>query len=373
MIKKEIKIKPEVLKALIRLSGFDEKEISEKLKISLQRIDEGKITLGQLKKLAQTLKRPIVAFFSDEIPVLQAIPDYRLNREKRINSEVFLAQRKLTYLIDKLRELKTVKSNIPEFPLTLPPEKLAKEFRNFIEVDLIKNQKPHVLLEIYKNKIEAKLNLIIIEYPLKPAKKKENSDDVRAFSIYYPDLSGIVLNESDHPSVKLFSLFHEMCHILRKNSGVCSLEYEVEREFKEESYCNKFSAEFLIPIEDLKIELKKSKINENNILSIIEEISKIYGVSKRVILLRLLYLKEINETKYYELKKILEEKKKEEAVKGYKNWEGVLRNRTGNLVIKRVKEALFQEKISYYEALNILDLKSKYAEKLLYSEQKTAT
>ncbi len=90
MIKSEIKIKPEVLIALIELSGFDKEEISKKLKIPIQRIDEGKLTLSQLKSLAKTLKRPIVAFFSDEIPTPQYkyIPDYRLNREREINPKV---------------------------------------------------------------------------------------------------------------------------------------------------------------------------------------------------------------------------------------------------------------------------------------------
>ncbi len=77
MSKSEIRIKPEVLIALIKLSGFDKEEISKKLKISIQRIDEGRLTLSQLKNLARVLKRPIVAFFSDEIPELPDLPDYR--------------------------------------------------------------------------------------------------------------------------------------------------------------------------------------------------------------------------------------------------------------------------------------------------------
>ncbi len=368
MIKGEIKIKPEVLIALIKLSGFDKEEISKKLKIPFQRIDEGKLTFSQLKSLAQTLKRPIVAFFSDEISAPQYIPDYRLDRRRKINPEVLLAQRKLNYLIEKLRELGTTKSNIPEFSSQISAMELAEKFRNHLSIDLIKNQKPEFILENYKNKIEEKLNLIIIEYPLKPSKRREKeiSDDVRAFSVYYPDISGIVLNENDHPSVKLFSLFHEVCHILRKNSGICSLEYEVEKEFEEESYCNSFAAEFLVPAKDLKEELQK--FGSANILSITEEVSKIYGVSKQVVLLRLLYIKYINQEKYYELKKALEEKKKEKTKIGYKDWNKVFKNRTGNVVIEGVKEALNKGKVSFYEALNILDMKSKYAEKLLYAK-----
>jgi hypothetical protein len=60
----------------------------------------------------------------------------------------------------------------------------------------------------------------------------------------------------------------------------------------------------------------------------------------------------------------LEEKEKKQF--GRRNWEEVFKNRTGNLTIREVKKALQQNKISFYEALNILDVKTKYAEKFLY-------
>ncbi|MEN3045182.1 MAG: hypothetical protein ABDH37_08240, partial [Candidatus Hydrothermales bacterium] len=79
------------------------------------------------------------AFFSDEVPELKVLPDYRLNRDKKINPEVFLAQRKLEYLIEKLKELGCEDSSIPSFLLTLNPYQLAKQFREYLGIELIKN------------------------------------------------------------------------------------------------------------------------------------------------------------------------------------------------------------------------------------------
>jgi Zn-dependent peptidase ImmA (M78 family) len=360
---KEINLKPEIIKGLIDNSGFNEEEVAKKSKISLKSLKEGKLTIPQLKKLANVLKRPIAAFFSNEIPSLPKTPDYRLNRNKRINPEVFLAQRKLIYLLKKLKDLGIEKSIIPTFKSNISPFQLAKEFRKYLGIELIKNQKPNIILNKYKEIIEDKMKFLIIEYPLKPV-RSEGSDDVRAFSIYYSDLGGIVLNETDHPSVKLFSLFHEVCHLLKRNSGICSLEYEVENEYEEESFCNKFSAEFLVPSDDIKKEIQNYTLSEETTLESIGALSKIYGVSKQVVLLRLLYLGFLTSEQYFLLRMQLEEKEKKQF--GRRNWEEVFKNRTGNLTIREVKKALQQNKISFYEALNILDVKTKYAEKFLY-------
>jgi len=363
---KEIKIRPEVLSTLINTSGYEVEEVTKRTQIPLKRIKEGNLTLSQLKKLAGILKRPLAAFFSDEVPKLKTLPDYRLNRERKINPEVLLAQRKLKYLIKKLKELGVEKTLIPSFSLTLSPAELAEKFRSYLNIGLIKNNKPNELLDTYKKVLEDRLNLIIIEYPLKPRKKKktEASDDVRAFSIY-SELAGIVLNENDHPSVKLFSLFHEVCHLLKKSSGICSLEYEVEKQFEDESYCNQFAAEFLVPSEDIKKELKNYRVTFNTLPEIVNKLSKIYAVSKQVVLLRFLYLRYISFQQYEEFKRQLEEKGKKPQY-GIRKWDKIFKNRIGNAVIKEVKKSLMENKISFYEALNILDVKVKYAEKFLY-------
>ena len=360
---KKITLKSEVIKGLIETSGFSIEEIAKKSKISLESLEEGKLTIPQLKRLADVLKRPLVAFFSDEVPSLPKIQDYRLNRDKKINPEVFFAQRKLIYLLGKLKELGIEKSLIPTFEPNLSTSRLAEEFRKHLGIELIKNQKPKYILDKYKEIIEDKLKILIIEHPLKPVRSKV-TDDVRAFSIY-SEIAGIVLNETDHPSVKLFSLFHEVCHLLRRSSGICSLDYEVEEKYEEESFCNMFSAEFLVPSYDIKKELQNYPLSEKNIFETIGTLSKIYGVSKQVILLRLLYLGYLSKKGYQATKANLEDLEEKQHF-GRRIWQEVFKNRVGNLTIKEVKKGFIQNKISFYEALNILDIKTKYAEKFLY-------
>ena len=61
--KSKIKLNPSVIKALIKSSGFSIEEVAKKSKIQKEFLEKGEITTPQLKRLAEVLKRPLVAFF----------------------------------------------------------------------------------------------------------------------------------------------------------------------------------------------------------------------------------------------------------------------------------------------------------------------
>jgi len=354
---REIKLSPGGLRALRETSGYSVEEIAKRLKTSKEKIvsvEEGKssFTLIQIKKLANIYRRPLTAFFSSSIPELPKVPDYRINREKRLTPQVYLAERRAHYLSERIKELSVKRSQIPSFSEGLSADELAKEFRRRLKIELIKSQKPDELLAYYKKVLEDILTIIIIEYPLK-------ADDVRAFSIY-SDVSVIVLNEEDKSSIKLFSLFHEVCHLLKKTAGICSLEIEQQNQDME-SYCNLFAAEFLVPSDDLESEVKRfGQIGDEAI----NQLTEIYGVSKQVIMIRLLWLRYVEKKKYEQFKKKVQEGVKQKRF-GRRNWDKVFLNRVGNLPLKEIKLAYGEGKITFYEATTVLDLKTKYAEKFI--------
>jgi len=356
--KREIKLYPEVLKTFRETSGYTIAEIAKKLKTSENKIisvEEGKslFTLNQIKKLAEIYKRPLAAFFSDSIPELPELVDYRINREKRLTPDVYLAKRRAKYLSEKIKEISGKKNQIPSFSKGLTAEELAKEFKIKLKIEIVKSKKSDdKFLEYYKRMLEEKLTIIIMEYPLR-------ANDVRAFSIY-SDIPAVVLNESDKPSIKLFSLFHEICHIVNNNTGICSLEIEQQNQ-SVETYCNRFAAEFLVPSDDFKSEVSKfSQVDEEAI----QQLKKIYGVSKQVIMIRLLEFGYIDKKRYETFKKRIEEKIDQKKF-GKRDWDKVFLNRVGNLPLQEVKNAYNKQLITFYDASSILDLKIKYAEKFI--------
>jgi len=355
----EIKVNTNVLKTLRESSGYTIEEIAKKIKTTANKVQEAEkglalFTLTQIKKLADIYQRSLAAFFTDTLPAMPALPDYRINREKRLTPQVYIAERRAHYIANKLAELTDKRSQLPDFPETLKPDELAQEFRKLLKDDLLKRKKPDELLTHYKKVLEDKFSISIIELPLK-------AEDVRGFSVF-ADISIIVLNEEDKPSIKLFSLFHEVYHLLKRTSGICSIEIE-QKDGDIEASCNLFSAEFLVPLEDLKEEYKKfMQLDENTV----PELSRIYGVSKQVIMLRLLWLGYMSKERYEQFKsqgekKLIEGKEKFRR----RNWDKVFQNRVGNLVVREASNAYRSGKISYSEVMDILNLKAKYTEKFI--------
>lgn len=353
----EIKVNPDVLKALREGSGYTVEEIAKKIKTTANKVYEAEkgiasFTLTQIKKLAEIYHRSLAAFFTDTLPAMPALTDFRINREKRLTPQVYIAERRAYYIANKLTELTDKRSQIPDFPELLKPDELAREFRKYLKVDLLKSKKPEENLTHYKQILEEKFLISIMELPLK-------ADDVRGFSVS-GDISIVVLNEDDNATIKLFSLFHEIYHLLKRTSGICSIEIE-QKGGDIEAGCNLFAAEFLVPLDDLKEEVGRfPQLEETAIL----ELSIIYGVSKQVIMLRLLWLGYMPKERYEQFKKEAEAKAKKKGF-GRRDWDKVFQNRVGNLVVRETANAYRSGKISYSEVMDILSLKAKYTEKFI--------
>ncbi len=136
----EIKVNHNVLKTLRESSGYTVEEIAKKIKTSAAKVQEVEkrialFTLTQIKKLADIYQRSLAAFFTDTLPMMPALTDFRINREKRLTPQVYIAERRAYYVANKLTELTDKRSRIPDFPETLKPDELAREFRKRLNVD----------------------------------------------------------------------------------------------------------------------------------------------------------------------------------------------------------------------------------------------
>ena len=360
-----VSIAPQLLLKLRENTGYSESRAAKKAGISaeeLAKIEKGekKVTITLIKKLSEAYEYPLVTFFEEKAPEQPSkLKDYRINRNKTINPEVKKAERRAYYLINALEEISEERGRIPEYPKDHTAAELAKSFREKINLEKPSVKKAEDALESYKARLEDRLGIVITEDALK-------SEDVRAFCIN-SDIPIVVLNESDKPEIKLFSLFHELCHLIRRSSTICSTEsdsnYDVER------YCNRFAAEILIPKNEIIREKSlKATFSRKNV----SELSRKYFVSKHAAMIKLLEEKLITQADYSEFKnafnkEMLEEHKKSSEKKrfGKRNWEKIYLKRIGKKVAETVRNAHHQEKISTADAIDILNVKSKYAEKVL--------
>jgi len=360
-------INPEILLFLRKSSGMSEDEIAKKLKLSRSKylsIENGaeKISQNHLIHLADIYKRPLIAFYSVDTTQTTELPhDYRLNRDKKISSEVFLAKRKALYLAEELRAITGRKTTLPEINTSISAIELAKKLRTLLEIDLdflkeIIEKKEETALSYYKSLIEEKFFIPVLEHSLK-------SSGVRAFSVF-GEVSVMVLNESDSNEVRLFSLFHEFCHLLKKQDGICTIDIEKDKNNRpEEKYCDEFAAFLLIPEQQLRSAIKSQQVGTITTLKQLTDISKVFGVSKLATIIQMKTLGIINPSQFKSLKSKLEALPKKSF--GRRNWEQTYIKRTSRLVLNNLIDSYKKGDLTYTSLSTITGIKDKYLQKFI--------
>jgi len=353
-------IQPEILEFMRKSSGMTEDDVAKKLKLTKAKylsIENGKESIPQtaLIQLADIYKRPLIAFYSADIKTVPELPhDYRLNRDKKLSPEVFFAKRKAIYLSEQLKEITGKTSSLPEINTNISAYELAERIKTLLELDysFLRELKEEPIISYYKSQVEELFYIPIIEHPLK-------SNGVRALSVY-EEVSVIILNESDSAEVKLFSLFHEFCHLLKRQDGICSVDIEKDKNNQpEERYCDEFAAHLLMP----EKELRKLIQEPITILSQVEKLAKPFGVSKQVTIIRLRELGLINESSYRAFKSKLESIKRTGF--GRRNWERTFVNRTSRLVLNNLISSFKKGDLTYSSLSTITGIKDKYLQKLI--------
>lgn len=80
------------------------------------------------------------------------------------------------------------------------------------------------------------------------------TSEMRAFSLYYDILPVIVVNGSDSPRGRLFSLLHEYVHLLLHTAGLCDMVADAratDPDLRLEARCNALAASILMPTADV--------------------------------------------------------------------------------------------------------------------------
>jgi len=359
------KIQPQILRFMRQSSGMTEDEIARKLKLSRAEylnIEGGNEPISQhdLIHLADVYKRPLIAFYSVDTSQTTELPhDYRLNRDKKISSQVFFAKRKALYLAEELKEITRRKTTLPDINTNVSSAELANKVRDLLEIDydIIKEivatrPKDETVLAYYKSLIEQKFFIPVLEHPLK-------SNGVRAFSVY-DEVSVMVLNESDSNEVRLFSLFHEFCHLLKRQDGICTVDLEKDHDNQpEEKYCDEFAAHLLMPEQMVRRIINFPITN----LKQLEAVAKQFGVSTTVTLIRCRELNILNPNQYKKLKSELQSRKSKSF--GKRNWEQTYIKRTSRLVLDHLINSFKKGDLTYTSLSTITGIKDKYLQKFI--------
>jgi Zn-dependent peptidase ImmA (M78 family) len=119
--------------------------------------------------------------------------------------------------------------------------------------------------------------------------------EILGFSLVEHDRPVIVLNSADYIITRrVFTLFHELAHLLAAQPGVCVPEEGMNGAWhRVETFCNRFANAFLVPRADLKANLPDAPQD-----AAIARLASRYRVSRYVVLSAMLALGAVSKETY---------------------------------------------------------------------------
>lgn len=320
-----IECEPLILKYARSFSGYDIATAALKLKIPEERLrllEEQKveISLAKVKNMANLYKIPLAYFLLQKVPKDVVIPnDFRIvyaSEADRLSPDVMLVVRKARYVQSVIRDLREsgIEYNFKNVNLTDNIEEIANYFRSILGISMDEQRgwsDPALALRRWKDAVE-NLDIFVLQQTL-----PEN--DISAFCLADEKPYILVLNSSEHENRRIFSLFHEIGHILLHGSGVCTPNNFSRNSFdyiQIEKFCNQFAASVLVPIADFKANETVDKMRrlpfERWDPNDIRLLAVLYRVSQEVIYRRFVQVGILNERKY--------EQKRTELYKGFEEY-----------------------------------------------------
>ncbi len=339
-------------------AGYDQSEIAEKVKITADDYvrweKEGKnIPLGKLKTLANTYKRQLAVFLLPTVPERLPKPkDFRNLKpaDSKLSKKSLQVIRDVTYFRQIALELEGKDYWSSRYAWLTNKQKKALDsdtfslqLRELLDITIEDQMNWLSESEAYRKwrlAVERRLGIFVFQFPM-------SMDEVHGFcfSDFYP--FAIVTNSNHSYTGRIFTIFHELAHIFRFQSGMCLVEQVTERQV-EEWTCNQFAGKFLAP-SDL--------IEPAADLTTISKYASKLNISREVYLRRLREENKISEMKFFQLLDQIKATYRKTTKKGGPvKPEVKSRASRGETFYGMVLEALYNNRISYARASSALDL-----------------
>lgn len=389
MAVERIPIAPEVMKWARKSAGYSDIQVaSKKLVVPLEQVqgwESGEIepTIAQLRKAAKLYKRPLAVLLLPSPPKDFSVPhNYRKLKDEEASqwSPVLhaeykraLSQREVIIELGEVSPDSVNKtSNKIKVPNNMPAADLGKHVRSVLRIDQWSNEVKTNPNKALNAAIDAAEEMGILIIQTKGVSYKE----MRGMSISKWPHPVVILNGSDWPRPRLFSLLHELAHIAKNSSAICDL-HEVKPQLRDdddslEHYCNQVAASALMPEDLLELNTQLSKISTWDTESL-REYSRIYSASSEAFLLRLIDLGKATWDDYKRIKPQLDLiyederaklKARQKSKKSGPTFYVVKARDLGHGYIHSIMAAFDMRSISSYDAADYLDVEYNQIPKL---------
>jgi Zn-dependent peptidase ImmA (M78 family) len=302
-MEKMISVKSSLLKQVREYYKVTLPELCERTKIKVEKLEQFEAgwdypSYAQLEKIANFYNKPVFFFFGegmvnseDIIPALRKIE--KNYGESSLSKQTMELLEKAAIYRRNLKELyegEKCTSFSALISQCTSQEDLIKTLREKLDLELEKQssfQRPEDLLEYLRDEFY-ELGVYIFKDSFK-------NDEISGLCVYDDVFPIVLLNNKTSFTRQIFTLFHEIYHLYLKEAD---LDHTYNNE---ETECNTFASEFLIPNEDLRKKLEEIDDIEDE--REIDRLAKRYNVSRDAVMYRLVKMK-LLELDFYADKRI---------------------------------------------------------------------
>ncbi len=222
-------------------------------------------TTEKLIKLANTFNIPFAYLFLDEIPkVEESLPDFRKNGadfSQNLKSCIASSKKKQEWFRNHL--IRNGYNKFLENQNLISDRDIIQTIKQITQFDKV--AKAQDRQKFNQLKINAEKHNIIVQQSgisQNQTRKAISFNECRGYAIYDEYAPLVFINAKDtSENGKIFTLLHELAHILLKHSGVSSYDFELEEEYR----CNNIAGEILMPTDSFKSQWKKQDSIQRNI------------------------------------------------------------------------------------------------------------
>lgn len=389
------KVKAELLEWARVSAGFTVEDAAKKAAVDPERVaawedphGEDRPTMNQLRTLSKAYRQPLSVFYLAKPPHgVPVMHDFRrLPGEvaqvysPSLRLEIMSAYRRRTVAISLLEELGQA---APKFThrmsLDVGPEVaggIAREILgvNYAQARLWRDDRK--AYNGWRRAIEGTGVLVFQAVGV-------GVGEMRGFSIAEDTLPIIAVNKKDRVHGRIFSLLHEFIHLLLHESGLCDFDEDALRppaESRVEIFCNHAAGAALVPRDDLLREPIVAGRGEGRHPWSDDELTalgRIYGVSREVVLRRLLILGRTSQDYYgtrhaaFMAQYRREEEEKTPPEKFMRNMPQEAVSNYGEAFTNLVVDTYHQDRIPLSDAAQYLGVRAKHlprVERLLRGE-----
>ena len=369
-------VQPSVIRWARESMGMSVEDVAHKLKRSSEEVraweSEGSAsspTYAQLENLAyKVFKRPLAIFFlpapPDEIQPtreFRTLPDADL---QTLNADTYVQVRKAHAYQITLKEVfdgrnpgeKSIVRDVA-LDMQLSVAAQARSVRTVLGISLEDQlgwKTDELALKRWREAVEAH-GIFVFKAPFK-------QKDISGFCLLDANFPLIYLNNGTTKTRQIFSLLHELAHLLLNVSGISKFEQSYMSrlpvaERRIEQFCNKVAAEILIPSDDFGQQIAGLPSDAESMQDhLYATLANRYGVSREAILRRLLDLGRVSQV-FYEQKAKLWASQKKAASGG--DWYASQNTYLSDKFAREVIGRHYRNQISVEQASEYLGIKAK--------------